>query len=466
MTELRKSVAPQEMVERALAISRADGCIAIADEITTANLRWANNTLTTNGTTHGRRLTVIATVGGAQGTAAGVVSREGVTTASVEDLVRAAEDAARAGTPADDAAPLVTGTSASPNWGDPPARTSMAAFADFAPALGDAFARARHEDRVLYGYAEHNVVSTYLASSTGLRRRHDQPTGHVEINAKSSSYPASVWAAAAGSDFSEIDLNALEADVTQRLSWSQRRLDLPAGRYETLLPPSAVADFMLYMSWVASARDAQEGRTVFSKPGGGTRVGERLSDRPMTLRSDPSAPGLAVTPFVIARSSGPATSVFDNGLPLEPTAWIENGTLRSLVQTRRSAEMTGLDVTPRINNLILEGQGSLPSLPEMVGTTGRGLLLTSLFYIRQVDPQTLLLTGLTRDGVFLIDGGEVAGAVNNFRFNESPVSLLGRVSEIGATQHTLGRDFGPIARTAMPPLRIPDFNMSTVSQAS
>jgi predicted Zn-dependent protease len=161
--------------------------------------------------------------------------------------------------------------------------------------------------------------------------------------------------------------------------------------------------------------------------------------------------------------------VFDNGLALAPTSWIAEGQLAALLQTRYSSQLTGLPVTPAIDNLILEagGTGPAPTLSEMVAATGRGLLLTCLWYIREVDPQTLLLTGLTRDGVYLIEGGEVVGAVNNFRFNESPVDLLRRTTEVGATELTLSREWSDwFTRTAMPPLRIPDFNMSSVSQAT
>jgi predicted Zn-dependent protease len=159
--------------------------------------------------------------------------------------------------------------------------------------------------------------------------------------------------------------------------------------------------------------------------------------------------------------------VFDNGLPLERTDWIRDGELTALMQTRHSAQLTGLAVTPAIDNLILAAPGASASLDEMVASTERGLLLTCLWYIREVDPETLLLTGLTRDGVYLVEGGEVVGAANNFRFNESPVDLLGRVSEVGATQTVLCREWNDyFTRTAMPPLRVPDFNMSTVSQAS
>ncbi|MFB7052827.1 metallopeptidase TldD-related protein [Streptomyces vinaceus] len=459
---------PHEIVERALELSTADGCVVIADEQSTANLRWAGNALTTNGVTRGRTLTVIATVDGKEGTASGVVSRSAVTAEDLEPLVRAAEAAARGAGPAEDARPLVTGTPASPDFTEAPAETSSAVFADFAPALGEAFARARAGGRELYGFANHELVSTYVGTSTGLRLRHDQPNGTLELNAKSAATAdgrlLSAWAGRSTRDFKDVDPTVLDAELAVRLGWAERKIDLPAGRYETLLPPTAVADLLIYQMWSAAARDAVEGRTVFSKPGGGTRLGEKLSELPLTLRSDPNAPGLESAPFVIAHSSGDDASVFDNGLPVPATEWIREGELARLTTTRHSAAMTGMPVAPGFGNLILDGGGDR-SLEEMVASTERGLLLTCLWYIREVDPATLLLTGLTRDGVYLVENGQVVGEVNNFRFNESPVDLLSRASEAGRTEQTLPREWSDwFTRAAMPALRIPDFNMSSVSK--
>ncbi|MEV0096389.1 metallopeptidase TldD-related protein [Streptomyces sp. NPDC050738] len=461
---MSRSTKPYEIVERALSLSTADGCVVIADEQSSANLRWAGNALTTNGVTRGRTLTVIATVDGKEGTASGVVSRSAVTADDLEPLVRAAEAAARGGGPAEDAQPLITGVPVSPDFTDAPAETSSAVFTDFAPALGESFARARAGGRELYGFANHEMTSSYLGTSTGLRLRHDQPNGTLELNAKSPDRKRSAWAGQATRDFKDVDPAAMDAELAQRLGWAERRIDLPAGRYETLLPPTAVADLLIYQLWSSAARDAAEGRTVFSKPGGGTRLGERLSPLPLTLRSDPNEPGLESAPFVLTHSSGDDASVFDNGLPLNATDWVREGTLERLITTRHSAGLTALPVAPTISNLILDGGGT-KSLEEMVAGTERGLLLTCLWYIREVDPATLLLTGLTRDGVYLVENGEVVGEVNNFRFNESPVDLLSRATEAGRTEQTLPREWGDwFTRAAMPALRVPDFNMSSVSQ--
>lgn len=458
---------PHEIVERALELSTADGCVVIADEQSSANLRWAGNALTTNGVTRGRTLTVIATVDGSQGTASGVVSRAAVTADDLEPLVRAAEAAARGAGPAEDAQPLVGTDQAGPASGDftdAPAETTSAVFADFAPALGESFARARAGGRELYGFANHELTSTYLGTSTGVRLRHDQPNGTLELNAKSPDRTRSAWAGRSTRDFKDVDPAVLDAELAQRLAWAERKIDLPAGRYETLLPSTAVADLLIYQLWSSTARDAAEGRTVFSRPGGGTRLGEKLSELPLTLRSDPNEPGLESAPFVIAHASGDDASVFDNGLPLAATDWVRDGELAHLITTRHTAALTGLPVAPGTGNLMLEGGGDR-SLEEMVAATARGLLLTCLWYIREVDPATLLLTGLTRDGVYLVENGEVVGEVNNFRFNESPVDLLSRAAEAGRTEKTLPREWGDwFTRAAMPPLRIPDFNMSSVSR--
>jgi predicted Zn-dependent protease len=460
-------ISPQDLVERTLDLSTADGCVVLAEETSEANLRWAANTLTTNGVMRGRRLTVVATVGSGEGTASGVVSRSNVDRDEIEALVRAAEKVAREAEPAEDANPLVEGSGAGSAWRDGPAETSIEVFTRLAADLGDWFTAARGEGRDTYGFAEHVVRTTYLGISTGLRLRHAQPTGRIEVTAKDTGTAASTWAGRATRDFTDVSVAEIDAELVRGLTWGRRRVDLPAGRYDTVLPPGAVADLLIYLYWTMAARDAHDGRTVFSTPGGGTRVGERLSERPVRLWSDPQAEQLQCDPFVAAAQSSAHSSVFDNGLPIGATDWLRDGVLEALIQTRHSASMTGLAVTPAIDNLLFGQPGATRAVDDLVGDVQRGLLLNCLWYIREVDPQTLLLTGLTRDGVYLVEGGEVVGAVNNFRFNESPVDLLSRISDVGATEVTLAREFGDyFTRTAMPAVRVPDFNMSSVSQAS
>jgi predicted Zn-dependent protease len=459
---------PQDAVERALAAAKSDDCIVIADEGSAANLRWAGNSLTTNGVSRSRQLTVIAITRGGDQARVGVVSRAGVRSDQIADVVAEAEAAAAGAAPAEDAQPLVPSNPASgAGWDQPPAETEIGVFSGFAAALGTAFSTAASGGRKLYGFAEHEMTSSYVGTSSGLRLRHDQPSGRLELNAKSADMSTSAWAGAGTRDFGDVDVTLLEADLAQRLDWAKRSVSLPAGRYETLLPPTAVADLLLYMYWSAGAKDALDGRTVFSKAGGGTRVGEQLASLPLSLYSNPAEAGLQCAPFVVAHASSRESSVFDNGLPTGRTDWIAAGTLGALVQTRHTARLSGLPVTPAIDNLVLTAPDAVASIADMVGRTSRGLLLTCLWYIREVDPQTLLLTGLTRDGVYLVENGEVTGAVNNFRFNESPVAMLGRITEAGATVPTLPREWSDyFTRAAMAPVRVEGFNMSSVSQAS
>jgi predicted Zn-dependent protease len=459
---------PQGLVEAALAQSSADGCVVIAAEHSETNLRWAANSLTTNGQMRTRNITVISTFDGADGTSAGVVTRSISNDDELADLVRASERAGRDAGPADDAAPLVEPYEHGDDWSAEPVETGVAVFERFAPELGAAFDRWKKADRLLFGFAEHQLTSYFLGTSTGLRRRFNQPDGRLEVNGKSADYSRSAWSGTHTRDFTDVDTAAVLDALDTRLDWAGKRIELPAGRYETILPPSAVADLMIYAYWTGSARDAEEGRNVFSRSGGATRIGEQLSSLPLTLRSDPDAAGLQCPPFEIAtESEGGLQSVFDNGAPASATDWISEGTLANLARTRAWAAKTDAEPRPYIGNLILDGGSAGASIEEMIAGTERGLLLTCLWYIREVDPQTLLLTGLTRDGVYLVENGQVQGAVNNFRFNESPIDLLGRIAEVGRSQPTLSREWSDyFRRTAMPAVRVPDFNMSTVSQAS
>jgi predicted Zn-dependent protease len=456
----------QELVEQALAASKADGQVTYVVESSEANLRWAGNSLTTNGAMRSRHVVVISFVDGGAGMAAGTVARTG--TPDLGELVAASEQAARDAGPAEDAVPLVSEPPpGNGDWDAEPAETSIEVFGEFAPALGQAFGEARDRDELLFGFAEHSMRTTYLGTSTGLRLRHDQPTGRVELNGKSPDFSRSVWAGTGTRDFRDVSVADLAADVQRKMDWSRRRIELPAGRYETLLPPSAVSDLMIYLYWTMEARDADEGRNVFARPGGGNRIGERLAALPLTLRSDPRAAGLETAPFQVVSASSGSASVFDNGMVAPAVDWISGGVLTNLIRPRAWALRSTAPATAAVDNLILEDPTATATQEEMIAATDRGLLLTTLWYIREVDPQTLLLTGLTRDGVFMVENGEVTGAVNNFRFNESPVDLLGRTVQAGRTERTLPREWNDwFTRAAMPPLRVPDFNMSSVSPAS
>jgi predicted Zn-dependent protease len=316
-----------------------------------------------------------------------------------------------------------------------------------------------------YGFASHELRTVWLGTSTGIRRRWVQPTGSVELNAKTPDLAGSAWTGTSTVDFTDVDVVAMADEAGRRLDWGRRRVTLQPGRYETLLSPSATADMMVYLAWSMEGRPAQEGRSALAGPDG-PRVGERLTDLPLTLVSDPHTPGLEYEPFLTATRSDEGVSVFDNGAPTRRVEWIEDGVIRELVYSRAEAAEFGTRFTPAGENLLLTG-GSRASTAELVAGTERGLLLTCLGYIREVDPTTLLLTGLTRDGVYLVEGGEVVAEVDhNFRFNYSPLDLLRTVTEVGVTERTIPREWKDwFVRTAMPTVRAPEFHMSSVSQS-
>ncbi|HLK45625.1 MAG TPA: metallopeptidase TldD-related protein [Acidimicrobiales bacterium] len=455
---------PGDVVEAGLAASRGAGCVVLVHDRSEADVRFAVNRTTTNGVRRARTVTV-ATLGEVDGRATlGVASRSGAV--DVTDLVRAAEAVAAASAPVDDAAPLLGGT-VDGDFGEAPGTTDLSVLADVVAGLGGAFDRAEAANRVLAGFATHEVETTHVGTSEGLRRRHVQPTGSLEVVARTADGTGSAWASVGTADFADVTTEALEAELDRRLAWGARRVEVPAGRHAVVLPPSAVADLMVYLWTALGGQDAEDGHTVFSRPGGGTRVGDELSGRALQLRSDPAEPGLACAPFLATSSSSANVSAFDNGLAHERTAWIDGGRLERLLYHRAGAARHGARAASPIGNLVLEEPGAAGTTEDLVSRTERGLLVTCLWYIREVDPATLLLTGLTRDGVYRIEDGEVTGAVTNFRFNESPVDLLGRAADVGATVRTLGREFSEVLnRTAMPPVRVDDFNMSTVSPAS
>jgi predicted Zn-dependent protease len=457
----------QDLIERGLTAAGsagADGCIVLVEESSHADVRFALNQTTTNGVHRGRAVSVVVIAGTSVGTATrtGVVGESGV-----EEMVAAAWADAKAAPASEDAFPLVDDPSRGGRaFGWAPEETDAAVLDPVLSSLARAFERARARDVVLAGFAEYDVATLYLGTSTGVRLSHVQPSGAVNLVGRTADGTGSAWVAEPTITPS---FEAMEQEVWRRLDWGRSSVALEAGRYEVILPPSGVGDLMATLAFYGlGGRDAEDGRTMFSKEGGGTRVGETVAALPFTLYGDPAEAEVECTPFVATGASSSEISVFDDGLPIGRTDWIRDGVLKHLRYHRAGAAKSGVETAPYVDNLVLRcGAPDGGSVDDMVARTERGLLLTCLWYIREVDPATLLMTGLTRDGVYVIEKGAVVAAANNFRFNESPVDLLARTTEVGTSVRSLGREFGEyLNRTIMPPLRIPDFNMSSVSQAS
>ena len=294
--------------------------------------------MTTNGESVSRDTTVISIVRRGDAAFVGSVKSSEVDPASIGALVAASQQAANAAPEARDSAPALTGSGLPSDWDAPIAGHGAA----MSSAVSQRVWRSgfKGADR-LYGFARHELETTFLATSTGVRRRYTQPTGSVEINAKRGG--ASAWAGVSTPDFVGVPTDSMLADLAIRLGWAARTVDLPAGRYETMMPPSAVADMMIYLAWTMDGRGAQEGRTAFRRRRG-TRVGERLTELRLTLYSDPAAPGLECAPFVAATNSTERMSVFDNGMGIGRVDWIRDGAINALAYPRAAAAEFGAPV--------------------------------------------------------------------------------------------------------------------------
>ena len=453
----------QDLIEKIVAKAPCDDCIVIVKDKTQANLRWANSTLTTNGVIQERSITVIAFVATEGGMAMGALTRTNLDENEIDSIINDSIALAKASGPASDYSPLARDVVMG-DWSAPHQPTGPEVFAKAAPELGDMLARSVKDSIELFGYAEHERETTWVGSKGGLRLRSDAPIGRVEMTGKSHERSRSTWEGIETHDFSNVSINDIDKKIRQRLDWQARKVDMPAGKYDTIFPHGSVADLFTYFLWSASARSAHDGQSVFSKQGGGTRVGERFSDRKNNMYSDPASAALPGTPFVAHATSSDFGSIFDTGQKTGRVDWLKDGVLQSLIQTRATAALTNLPFTPMTDNIFMDVEGGKGNLDSLIAGLGDGLLLTTLWYIRMVDPNSLLLTGLTRDGVYYVKGGEVQGVTNNFRWNDSPVSALSRIAEATESAWSQPREWaGDVFQMHVPAVVIRDFNMSTVS---
>ncbi len=443
-----------------LRLSKADACIAVGRRVATVNVRWAHNTVTTNGDADEVQLSVISIIGRRVAS----VTRTHFPPDRLEEIVREAEAGCARRPEAPDYVPLVEGTGEPADWLDPPGDADIHVFDPFVPQLAALYEQARRSNIATFGYAEFRTETTFLATSTGLKKRHTERIGKVDMTGKSPDFVRSSWVGQATHDFLDIDLGDMFERLQRRLGWAAQRIDMPADSYEVLLEPSCVADLAIATYWFMARRDADEGRSPFSKPGGGTRIGEPLFGG-VTFYSNPTEPVVEAAPFHYGIESGEASSVFDNGLELSRTDWVRGGVLQNLITPRYWAAKMGLPApVPFVNNLVVEGNG--PAIADMIAATDRALLVTCFWYIRTVDPQSALVTGLTRDGVYFVERGKVKGAVNNFRWNMSPIAAFAQAIQVGAGGLALPREHDEFLRSKAPPMRIERFNMSSVTEAS
>jgi predicted Zn-dependent protease len=269
------------------------------------------------------------------------------------------------------------------------------------------------------------------------------------------------YASFASPRVADINAAALAARAAAKAESSAHPRDLPPGRYTVILEPAAVADLLMSLAFAMNARSADEGRSFLSKPGGGSRIGEKLFADGVTLRSDPFDRRSPGSPWaggggMFSGRGGSALS----GLPARRTTWIENGVIKTLAVDRYWAKKTGVEPVPMSGGLILEGSNK--SLDALIAETERALLVTRFWYIRNVNPLNATVTGLTRDGVWLVEKGKVVHPVNNFRFNESPVNLLKNLEATSLPVRAGGSEFSSMI---VPAIRARDFLFTSRSDA-
>ena len=463
--------APQA-VEVALAHARTIpgviDCVAVGTHESTASLRWANNTMTSNGFGWSSGLSVVAYVmvdgGVASGTVSDSDSEFGVVFARsvVERAVAAARDAEPARNPRELPGNLQVG-----DWDAQPYVTDVDVLANITPSLGTVLLRGEKDGRIHSGYAEHERCSTWVGSLSGIRLRDDEQDGRLEMTCRADGGDRSAWEGRHSRSLTDVDVHALDNALFRQLSWQRNRRELSPGRYRAVLAPGPVGDLMTSYDANLVGRDAVEGSGPFARPGGGTRIGERVAgERSYDLYSDPAHSGIEVSPYVVDLWDSATSSVFDTGQRAERTHWVKDGVLNALCTSGDVAADTGLAFAPNVANLILDVDGGHGDTEAVIARTEHGLLINTLWYIRDVDDATMTVTGTTRDGVYEIRDGEIIGAVNNFRFNESSLSVLTRVVDAGAPMLCQTRENAEtISDYLMPTLVVDDFNLSSVSKA-
>ncbi len=437
----------EELSRRSLAAATADETRITISSGVRGNTRFAVNQISTAGDGYDASITVQSSFGKRTGTS---------TTNRLEDdalrtTVQTAERLARLSPEDPEAMPALgpQDYTESPGWSDVTAGLEPA---DRAAAVRQIADPARAAQLLSTGYLEANAGSFAVANSRGLFGYTRSTAAVLTTTVRTPDGTGSGWGGGSHHDWASLDPAALGARAIEKARLSRSPVGIEPGRYTVVLEATAVSNLVQLILGSLQARAADEGRSFFSRQGGGTKIGLKVVDERVTLVSDPLDPEAPAAPFT------------PDGLPVTRTVWIENGVVRNLSYDRYWAERQSHAPTPVGGTLRMAG-GSM-TVDQMVSTTRRGLLITRFWYIRSVDPRTILVTGLTRDGTFLIENGRITRAVKNLRFNESPIFMLNNIDAMGAPVRVSASEAGnPGAAIVVPPLRVRDFTFTSMSDA-
>jgi predicted Zn-dependent protease len=322
----------------------------------------------------------------------------------------------------------------------------------FAAATAHTIREASGSGAVAAGYIDVRAGSQTLATSNGLFAHHPATGVASTLTVRMPDGSSSGWGGDEAADWNEIETERIAAAAVRKcLDW-RNKTSLEPGRYTTILEPTAVGMLMLRMLNSFNARPADEGRSYYSRQGGGNRIGERLFDRRVTMVSDPVVRDAEAAPFS------------DEGLPRQRTMWVRDGMLQNLAYSRFWGDRQDVAPKPRPANLIMSGGND--SLAEMIASTRRGVLITRFWYIRGLNPRIISYTGLTRDGTFLIENGRISRPVTNFRFNQSLADMLLNIEMIGRPVRVAAGENSSVGMPiVVPALKVRDFHLASVSDA-
>ena len=325
---------------------------------------------------------------------------------------------------------------------EPPTRAAAAAIA---------IRQAQQADQIAASYMDVRAGSSAIATSNGLFGSHSSTGVAYTLTSRTTDGLQSGWAGDEANDWRNIESERVANDAVRKCrEWRKTALD--PGNYTVILEPTAVGMLLQRMMGAFNQRTADEGRSYFSKAGGGNRLGESLFDDRVRIFSDPAYPDAETSPFS------------RNGQPHSRVQWVSAGRLENLSRSRFWAEQQGQEPLPGPPNLIM--QGGDDSLQAMIASTQRGVLLTRFWYIRGLNPRTISYTGLTRDGTFLIENGRITRPVTNFRFNQSLVEMLQNVEMIGPAVRVAASENSSVSTPiVVPALKVANFNLSSVSDA-
>ncbi|NCD71461.1 TldD/PmbA family protein [Mucilaginibacter sp. R11] len=436
----------QALMKKALSFSKADECEINLNGSDSGNIRYARNSVSTSGAISQTSLVVSS----AFGKKLGVATINEYDDASLEKAVRRSEELAQLAPENPEYVPFLgpqTYSADNPKLFDqktaemePKKRTDMVA---------QSLQVAKDANLTAAGFLQNTGSFAAMMNSHGLFAYNKYSDINFSVTLRSADGKGSGYASRDYEDFNDMDTLKLTKVAAQKANGSVTAKAIEPGKYTVILEPAAGIVLLENLYGALDARSADEGRSFLSKAGGGTKLGEKLVDERVNIYSDPQDPRL------------PTASWNGDGRPLERVNWIEKGVIKNLSYSRFWAQKKGVKAVPGPSGIIMEGGDA--SLEDLIKGTEKGILVTRLWYIRPVDPQTLLYTGLTRDGTFYIENGQIKFPVKNFRFNESPVIMLNNLEALGRTERTVS---GESFQSAMiPPMKIRDFTFSSLSDA-